>query len=287
MFCPTCGFDCKDENFCPKCGRDVRPLVETVRPNSNTASAVPASPTSARTPSNCEASNHLLTKAYGEPKFRNAVIFYTIFAALFTIAVFGFLAKTRLFSGVLSALNSPLSGSKVWLIIFAISNIVTAIALISVWSGTKNDSRPNDGAVKMLAAVSIVNLVSGLIPAIKLISTLFKLLDWAGDEAAMVIGFTVFIVFVIAAYIIGTDLDTFSRAYATSKGLAPALLRFSTSQRRIHKRLLTLNTILYFLGALASVIILFKVKNSFFFATSFLAYCISQIIFARFDSDFI
>ncbi|MBR4434823.1 MAG: zinc ribbon domain-containing protein [Clostridia bacterium] len=24
MFCPNCGFDCKDENFCPKCGRNLK-----------------------------------------------------------------------------------------------------------------------------------------------------------------------------------------------------------------------------------------------------------------------
>lgn len=28
MFCPNCGFDCKDNNFCPKCGQDLRNMQE-------------------------------------------------------------------------------------------------------------------------------------------------------------------------------------------------------------------------------------------------------------------
>ena len=50
MFCPTCGFDCKDENFCPKCGRDVRAFGEAVPPRSDPAPGAPSTPTPPTTP---------------------------------------------------------------------------------------------------------------------------------------------------------------------------------------------------------------------------------------------
>lgn len=278
MFCPTCGFDCKDENYCPKCGRDVRPLVETVRPNSDPDSMpvapvpVPQSFTPQPAQSNTVLKGVVITAKH--KSFLFAAILFTIGALI--DAMVQFESKDGIAS--LSSISMPgLKSITTFGIIAALSTLAIAGSLwgIHVQSTTKQTIAP--AWFYIIFGALLAHLFFNAVIGIKTFSVLTKMSELSGGSTVL----TIYAIAMLAGVLFIVVID----------GIAAKLVHMTVRGELLYSApgIRFLKTILLIFGwiaAAAGVIGLFLVKDSFFPLISVVAAGIARIIFGRILGDY-
>lgn len=277
MFCPTCGFDCKDENFCPKCGRNLK---SGSNPDSGIGS--PHAPTPP-IPKPRESGESLVRKAFAAQAnsqlFLTASILFTIGALIEALIQFEGNSYAELFS-IASYALPDLKGLSTYGIVAALALLVIAFALLGLrfQSTAKKTIEPT--WLYIIFGALIVHIFFNAVACIKVFSALSKLKKWMGDsdEALVIMGiaYGLLIGCILGAIIEGIAARiVFTAAQSKSITCAPGM-----------PFLKTILQILGWIGAIGGVVGLLFVKGVFLPCVAVIASSIAKIRFGRILNDY-
>ena len=270
MFCPTCGFDCKDENFCPKCGRNLKSIAENGLGSGKKASTPPKTVQPQPLNPNCE--DFVISSQFF--KFLFAAIFFTIYALTSMLILIE--SKESIVS-ILLISSEELEADKVWDIISALSIIVIAVALwgIRVQSVTKQAIAP--AWFYIIFGAILVNLFLNLVIGIKTFSVITQSSLWSrGDNDSL--GLKIYAYAYLAGVLLLVIID----------GIAAKIIAVAARGEEISNvfGISFLKVILQIFGWLGAILGVLLVKEDFFQFLSVVSSSIARILFGKILSDY-
>lgn len=295
MFCPTCGFDCKDENFCPKCGsnlkiidlgkKDESPTTnpDTVQPGS-TAPTAPKHPDT--NPQPIPSSGHsesLARKAYAAEAnlqlFLFASIFFTIGALIDALVQFEGGSYSQL-GDLFSYVLPDLKGLSTYGVIAALAMLVIAFALWGLRFQSTAKKTVEPVWFYIIFGALLAHLLFNAVVNIKLFSAIIKLREWmgSGDEANVML---VYAIALLVGCIFGAVLEGIAARIVLTAAQGKSIMM--AGEVRFMRVILQ---IVGWIGAISGVVGLFLIKDSFFTLVSVIASSIARILFGRVLSDY-